>query len=164
MVVTPKSSRESGNQAEDFAVDEYKKMGCRVQKVYLRAGYAGPGKLFAKPGDFFLTLFLDDNGDPELDSKGKPKKGGVIDVIAVCPDAVYLDSITSAKIENVSKNMSNVHLRQRHIDQGFAGEFVSVFRVTMYIDGKRNNKIRWRRKAVGDWFVEERSEQHRLKF
>lgn len=152
----PESKREKGNRAEDFAVHEYKKRGCKVQKVYLKAGYKGPGQLYAKPGDFFLTTFLDGDGKPEIDPKTKkPRKGGVIDVIAVCPDGVYLDSVTSASADNASKNMSNVHLRMNHIDQGFPGEFGAIFRVSYYIGSDRHNFRRWNRKSVGVWIEEQ---------
>jgi len=138
-----------GSEYEECEAEHYRRKGCIVQKVYLRATYAP--HLVARPGDFFAVPETDDNGDPVLDRKGRQKKKGSVDVIAICPDAVHLVTVTSIKDGDQSRG--GLYKRERALSRAIPPDYPVQCDSALYIGSKRH-VVRRHRNAQGEWVDE----------
>ncbi len=142
-----KSNVRRGTETEEYEAEHYRKMGCVVQKVYLRAMYAP--KLVARPGDFFPVPIVDDEGNPVLDSRGRLKKKGSVDIIAICPDAVHLCTVTSVK--DGDQSLGNLYKRERALDHAIPLDYPVRCDSALYIGSGRLNVRRRHRSKDGEW-------------
>ena len=146
----PKSKSSRGTETEGYEADYYRKKGCIVQKVYLRATYAP--MLVARPGDFFAVEVLDDNGKPVLTKTGKVQKKGSVDIIAICPDGVHVCTVTSIKDDKQS--FGPLYLRERNLDRAIPVTFPVKADSACYIRPGKQNVRRRHRDEKGEWHDE----------
>lgn len=135
------SSTSRGTKAENYEAKYFEKKGCIVQKVYLRATYVGPGNLVARPGDFFPVVIKN--------RKGENERKGTVDIIAVCPDAVYLNQTTSVKDDKAS--LGNLYFRQENLDKAIPYNYPVICMTTLYIGPGKKHVRRWYREKDGVW-------------
>lgn len=144
-----KSNSKKGSVTEEYEAEHYRKMNCVVQKVYLRATYISPGKVAARPGDFFAVPVEGNDGRIEQDSRGKPKKRGSVDIIAICPDAVHVCTVTSIKDDKQS--LGPLYKRERALDRGIPAAYPVKADSALYIGKGKMNVRRRHRDKMGEW-------------
>lgn len=145
-----KSSSKKGSTFEEYEAEHYRQMNCIVQKVYLRATYAP--MLVARPGDFFAVPVEGDDGRVELDRRGRPKKKGSVDIIAICPDAVHLCTVTS--IKDGKQSLGGLYMRERALSRAIPAAYPVKCDSALYIGNGKTNVRRRHRDKLGEWVDE----------